>query len=241
MSTGAEIDSATPVEPVAASTEHDDDNHVPVASAAKCDRYGFMTDDHRSRATAVSKKDSRKESERTVKWIKMIKNWDKYIFQKEEKLKNRIRKGIPDSVRGTVWPLLINVNLWKTKYPGAMNPELISIVSSQTRDDITKDLNRTYPRHEIFSERGFGQESLERVLLQYAAHDVTTNYCQGMGFIAGMFLMYMDEETAFYCMIGALEVHTYLCHFLLSIISRFYTHRTQKIPSDYISFLSLLK
>lgn len=180
----------------------------------KCDRYGFMQDDKRWIALDLDDKarkiSVRKERDRTKKWVKMIKSWDRYVFLKHDKLKSRIRKGIPDSVRGVVWPLLINVRHWQTKYPGAYSLDKMPLVASNIRDDITKDLNRTYPRHELFANNGFGQSSLERVLVMYAAHDPDANYCQGMGFIAGMFLMYMDEENALYCMIGSLEVHSLL-------------------------------
>ena len=176
----------------------------------KCDRYGFMQDDKRWTAldlnSKIRKLNISKERKRTAKWVKMLKHWDRYYFQKAEKLKYRIRKGIPDAMRGAVWPILINAQLYKEKYPDAMNPVHMVSVPSQVRDDITKDLDRTYPRHELFAKTGFGQESLERILVLYAAHDPTCSYCQGMGFIAGMFLMYMDEETAFYCLIGVCEV-----------------------------------
>ena len=185
---------------------------------SKCDRYGFLQDDKRWKALDDNpksrKKNVKKERDRTKKWVKMLKNWDKYLYRKPEKLKNRIRKGIPDAMRGAVWPLLIDAQGWREKYPDAMDPARMASVSYSVRDDITKDLNRTYPRHELFTKTGIGQESLERILVLYAAHDPTTNYCQGMGFIAGMFLMYMDEESAFYCMVGALEV-TYVVPYLI--------------------------
>lgn len=187
-------------------------------SPTKCDRYGFLQEDRRWTAVDDNIKTQRKnlikERDRTTKWVKMIKSWDRYVHLKPEKLKRRIRKGIPDALRGAVWPLLINVQLWRAKYPTAMDPALMATVSDHVRDDITKDINRTYPRHELFSNAGFGQESLERILVLYAAHDPAANYCQGMGFIAGMFLMYMDEETALYCMIGALEVSNIMRPFI---------------------------
>lgn len=41
---------------------------------------------------------------------------------------------------------------------------------------------------------------------RYASIDPEVGYCQGMGFIAGLLLTYMPEETAFYCF-GALMQH----------------------------------
>ena len=41
------------------------------------------------------------ERERAVKWAKMTTQWKKYFDS--DKLYRRVNKGIPNSVRGTVW------------------------------------------------------------------------------------------------------------------------------------------
>ena len=41
------------------------------------------------------------ERERAVKWAKMTTQWKKY--SDSDKLMRRVNKGIPNSVRGTVW------------------------------------------------------------------------------------------------------------------------------------------
>ena len=41
------------------------------------------------------------ERERAVKWAKMTTQWKKY--SDSDKLYRRVNKGIPNSVRGTVW------------------------------------------------------------------------------------------------------------------------------------------
>ena len=43
-----------------------------------------------------------------------------------------------------------------------------------------------------------GQASLRRVLRAYAAYDPEVGYCQGMNFIAAMFLTFMSEERSFW-------------------------------------------
>lgn len=47
------------------------------------------------------------ERAREQKWLKMINNWDKVSL---EKLKRRVYKGIPNSLRGKVWAKLLNVD-----------------------------------------------------------------------------------------------------------------------------------
>lgn len=72
---------------------------------------------------------------------------------------------------------------------------------------IGRDIDRTYPLHEMFYEDGGpGQVSLRRILTWYAALDPEVGYCQGMGFIAALLLSYMVEEDAFYCFYAVLTV-----------------------------------
>jgi len=47
-----------------------------------------------------------------------------------------------------------------------------------------------------------GQASLRRVLKAYSMYDSDIGYCQGMNFIAGMFLTLMSEEKAFWLLVG---------------------------------------
>jgi len=46
-----------------------------------------------------------------------------------------------------------------------------------------------------------GQASLRRVLKAYSLYDMDIGYCQGMNFIAGMFLTVMSEEDAFWMLV----------------------------------------
>jgi hypothetical protein len=47
-----------------------------------------------------------------------------------------------------------------------------------------------------------GQPSLRRVLKAYSLYDREIGYCQGMNFIAGMFLTLMSEEESFWLLVG---------------------------------------
>ena len=76
---------------------------------------------------------------------------------------------------------------------------------------IGRDIDRTFPQHEMFyNDGGPGQESLRRILTWYAALDPQVGYCQGMGFIAALLLSYMVEEEAFYCLYAVLTVSYYV-------------------------------
>lgn len=92
-----------------------------VQEAKLVDRYGFYVSDDFHTSLLVSSEEivqrREKEAERTTKWIKMIKNWDNVVITRKEKLKRRVRKGIPDHVRGFVWTKLSDASIYRAKYP----------------------------------------------------------------------------------------------------------------------------
>jgi len=50
-----------------------------------------------------------------------------------------------------------------------------------------------------------GQASLRRVLRAYSIYDVDVGYCQGMNFIAAMFITYVSEEEAFWLLVAIMK------------------------------------
>lgn len=50
-----------------------------------------------------------------------------------------------------------------------------------------------------------GQASLRRVLRAYNIYDSDVGYCQGMNFIAAMFITYMSEEEAFWMLVAVMN------------------------------------
>ena len=61
---------------------------------------------------------------------------------------------------------------------------------------VEKDLPRTFPAHPLLE--GVGRDALRRVLLAYARYNPKVGYCQGLNFLAGLLLLLMPEESAFY-------------------------------------------
>jgi len=75
--------------------------------------------------------------------------------------------------------------------------DLISVhLSSDVLSEIEKDTHRTFPGHQWLKSRA-GQLAMLRVLRAYAALDPEVGYSQGMNFIAGLMLTYLDESDAF--------------------------------------------
>lgn len=72
----------------------------------------------------------------------------------------------------------------------------VTVGQEEVEDIIRRDIHRTFPQHPQFL-LGQGQEELFNLLKAYSLTDMPVGYCQGMGFLAGILLMYMPEHLAF--------------------------------------------
>ena len=72
----------------------------------------------------------------------------------------------------------------------------VTVGQEEVEDIIRRDIHRTFPQHPQFL-LGQGQEELFNLLKAYSLIDIPVGYCQGMGFVAGILLMYMPEHLAF--------------------------------------------
>mmetsp|Transcript_105717 Transcript_105717/g.305867 ORF Transcript_105717/g.305867 Transcript_105717/m.305867 type:complete len:556 (+) Transcript_105717:206-1873(+) len=96
---------------------------------------------------------------------------------------------------------------------GTCDPELASIILNLQRD--IKTVSTTGATTTPLSTSSFpdpsqlyspkGQAALRRVLRAYSYYDREVSYCQGMNFIAGMFLTVMSEEEAFWLLISVMH------------------------------------
>lgn len=197
----------------AKSTQYDffpvDDKKMP----ERFDRWGFpITEDdyQRTMRERLSSKRTiariRKENQRLQKWLRMMDNWDRVSARK---VKRRCRKGIPDAVRGQIWLRLAGADVLKNSQPGEYNRLRYSSPNPKDENSVDQDLGRIFPSHRFFHRRGTsrsqGQMSLRNVLMAYACYDPETGYCQGMGFIAILFLLYMPEDDAFWLLVAVMS------------------------------------
>jgi hypothetical protein len=109
------------------------------------DRFGFFVNEkfHQYIEIPESERIKRKlkEGERALKWIKMTKQWSKYTSpDRYEKLKRRVRKGIPDAVRGYVWYHLGRCEEAKATLP-ALEAIDIAQLSPVVIDEVKFDSN----------------------------------------------------------------------------------------------------
>eukprot|EP00040_Diaphanoeca_grandis_P028324 m.163829 g.163829 ORF g.163829 m.163829 type:complete len:544 (+) comp31307_c0_seq1:262-1893(+) len=192
------------------------------------DREGFYItesnlakgQDDSGRPLEMSPKAQALNRRREKKWILMMNDWDKWMANKGDKIKNRCRKGIPATVRGKAWKYLCGANaLVETqqgvfeKYVNEANQLVIgeNVEVDGFLDVIDKDLDRTFPHHERFSvEGGEGQRELRSVLRAYCMYNKELGYTQGMGMVAGTLLMQMSTEESFWCLVCLCDKKEYL-------------------------------
>lgn len=142
---------------------------------------------------------------------------------KSDKIKRYVRKGIPPELRGAAWFWYAGGPGRLAKEPG-LYMELVEQantgkLSENDREHIERDLNRTFPDNIRFkpdpttaldAQAGAGGgkkkrrsvvepetpivKSLRRVLQAFAVHNPGIGYCQSLNFIAGLLLLFLDED-----------------------------------------------
>lgn len=171
----------------------------------------------------------------------------RFAPRNQDKIKSRCRKGVPDAVRGRVWPLLVNAGGVMRASAGAAvtagepamacvcrrsrridgatarprptrlaarsrppfltasyhelvrladsSPAFADNRSTKPGGEVDRDLDRTFPRCQMFTDKdGIGQRQLRNLLVAYVVRDPEMGYFQGMNFFAALFLSYMPEE-----------------------------------------------
>ncbi|XP_047073258.1 ecotropic viral integration site 5 protein homolog [Lolium rigidum] len=177
------------------------------------DRFGFIKAEQSNSPEGIVRSRSihehEREERRIRKWRMMIgvggSDWRHYVTRKPHVVKRRIRKGIPDCLRGLVWQLISGSRDLLLMNPGVYET-LVIYGTSSSELEIIRDISRTFPSHIFFQQRhGPGQRSLYNVLKAYSVYDRDVGYVQGMGFIAGLLLLYMSEEDAFWLIVALLK------------------------------------
>ncbi|XP_064982061.1 uncharacterized protein LOC135648606 isoform X2 [Musa acuminata AAA Group] len=231
------------------------------------DGFGFTKQEQSNSTEALSRNrpvddhPNDREQKRIRKWRKMIgvggSDWKHYVRRKPHVVKRRIRKGIPDCLRGLVWQLISGSRDLLLMNPGVYE-QLVIYETSASELEIIRDISRTFPSHVFYQQRhGLGQRSLYNVLKAYSVYDRDVGYVQGMGFLAGLLLLYMSEEDAFWLLVALLKgaihapmeglyqaglplVQEYLCQFeqlVKEYLPMLGEHFTQEMvnPSMYAS------
>lgn len=180
------------------------------------DMYGFIRSDaylmsermHRStRIGAMAQLD--------LDWVEYLKsiggpaNLKPYgTFKPSLALKTLVRRGIPAALRPLIWPFISRTDVYRRDYPDNFYESLVYCsltgLDDKVKDDIEKDLDRTFPGHDYFSTPE-AIMSLRRVLTAFAMKNEQIGYCQSLNFLAGAMLLFMEEESAFWMMCHVVE------------------------------------
>lgn len=126
-----------------------------------------------------------------------------------KKLKSLIRGGVPPEWRGRVWhacsgaPSLQKEALSDQQYHSLLE-RMSELSGTMIEIDINKDLLRTFPDRFDNVDDPFIQ-SLRRVLSAYAIRNGYIGYCQSMNYLAGLMLLHMEEENAFWTLSALIE------------------------------------
>eukprot|EP01133_Synstelium_polycarpum_P008376 gene8376-9845_t len=158
-------------------------------------------------------------------WIEdVIPTWEKKKSTK--KVRELILQGIPSHVRSKVWPLLVGNDL-------NITPELFSIFGARAERAKQKgdaslgregtvtlihlDLPRTFPMLSIFQDEGPLHQSLANVLEAYVCYRPDVGYVQGMSYLAAVFLLILDEYSAFVCLANFLNNPCYMAFYTMNL------------------------
>ncbi|XP_017788167.1 PREDICTED: TBC1 domain family member 1 [Habropoda laboriosa] len=167
-----------------------------------------------------------RQEEATVKRIKLeydelsscarelMEVWD-LLVSKESRVSTKcdnqmllhaIKQGVPKGKRGEVWQFLAEQFCLKQPpietrdFPNYNTPyELLLKQLTSQQHAILIDLGRTFPNHPYYSSPlGPGQLALFNLLKAYSLLDHEVGYCQGLSFVAGVLLLHMSEDQAFF-------------------------------------------
>ncbi|KAK6337804.1 hypothetical protein TWF696_001284 [Orbilia brochopaga] len=152
---------------------------------------------------------------------------------RSQKVKRFVRKGIPPEWRGNAWWFYASGQKYISKNPG-LYEKLVAQgapTDSEAPELIERDLHRTHPdnihfkpdlkptlpnstkptKHKQSNSKIVETpiiKSLRRVLTAFAVYVPRIGYCQSLNFWAGMLLLFMDEEKAFWMLY--IITHQYL-------------------------------
>ena len=142
-----------------------------------------------------------------------IKEFNKELFQKEERKLNNVKNEInSDKIEEIFYNKCLEIintlkNDDKEKLLKIFSEEKISSMKVSL-DFIVRDIDRTF--HTIFFEDQNGKEGTKRVLEALCSIDQNEGYCQGMNFIIGaLYYLLRNESQCFYIFNSILNSNLY--------------------------------
>ncbi|KAF8782030.1 TBC1 domain family member 2B like protein [Argiope bruennichi] len=146
-------------------------------------------------------------------WKRYLKKHPNNVLRPSTELKTLVRGGVPEQLRGRVWSALYRIkvqDLRETKGPkyfeNLCSRSAEAEIQENHKRQISLDLLRTMPNNIHFCDRNAeGIQKLQSVLHAFCLHNPKLGYCQGMNFLVGMMLLFVDAEDAFWCLVAIVE------------------------------------
>ncbi|KAF8630673.1 hypothetical protein AX15_002819 [Amanita polypyramis BW_CC] len=144
-------------------------------------------------------------------WGAVISDYQGFAAERPNELAKAIARGIPATLRGMMWQ-----HMAASKDPELESTYLKLLKETSLHEKaITRDLGRTFPHHDFFTNgSGIGQENLFNVLKAYSLYDPQVGYCQGLPFVVAILLLNMPDEEAFSLLVRLMYVYDIRGHFL---------------------------
>ncbi|XP_046560814.1 LOW QUALITY PROTEIN: uncharacterized protein LOC124269825 [Haliotis rubra] len=147
------------------------------------------------------------------RWNTYLKQHAKNIIKNKKSLKHLCRGGIPDQYRKQVWRQLVHDQVQDVitekgphYFRNLCNLVPDSPLAARYRKQVSLDLMRTMPSNVKFATAGSrGIMDMQDILLAFCIHSPSIGYCQGMNFIVGMALLFMDAQDAFWTLVAITE------------------------------------
>lgn len=167
------------------------------------------------------------EKENLDFWINYaIPNWP--ISKKSPTTLKMWRKGLPDQLRGQIWPLAIGNKLMIT-FEDFTNSFIKSEVLNQQIkrkklkskqspfNVIFVDVPRTLIETKLFVKNGKYYFDLIKLLSIYVGYDPEMSYVQGMSHLAALFVIYLELFPAFTCFTNLVHSHFFSSLFKMDV------------------------
>ncbi|ORZ10790.1 rab-GTPase-TBC domain-containing protein [Absidia repens] len=153
---------------------------------------------------------------RSQKWRSLLEENNGEWPQRTSKFKRYVRKGIPPEFRRQAWLHYSGaeekMNCHVGVYEQCVEKAMALGVDSEHLDIIERDLHRTFPDNDKFRSTSRSPvatprpqdddvpaiQALRRLLYAFSVYSPSIGYCQSLNYIAGLLLLFMAEEEAFW-------------------------------------------